>query len=297
MTRNLAASSGPLVNLSGFSEICTQQEKPRTMPGLKFAGVDQIRSDQVRSGQVRSVPRGYRGSTPAAEAIVDAGHDKVGIAVNAVGGKEHAAGCREGRGAVIEEQVVVLNPDRPIRSKAKFETDTNRGTPTGVGVTRRNNCATKEDVIAVVDNRGAALYVEQSVVPSVSYLAGEQAECVHLGPINESGEQEAHIVAAKIGPVTLCFEAEHPTAAGLPAVADLTTDDAATRIVAALRANKYTGYINCVEASALLAPTTVRTDIKAAPVVNRSYHRGWRLGVGTCSQISRRRGSGHAQCY
>src|ERR1700730_15723400 len=54
MTRNLAASSGPLVNLSGFSEICTQQEKPRTMPGLKFAGVDQIRSDQIRSDQIRS---------------------------------------------------------------------------------------------------------------------------------------------------------------------------------------------------------------------------------------------------
>jgi hypothetical protein len=181
----------------------------------------------------RSIPRGYRRSAPAAEAIVDAGHDKVGIAGNAVGGKYQAAGYREVRGAVIEEQVVVLDPDRPIRGKAIFETDANRGTPTGVGVTRRNNRATKEDVIAVVDNRGAALNVEQSVVPGVSYLAGEQAEGVHPGPINESGEQEAHVVAAKIGPVTLCFEAKHPTA-GLPAVADLTTDDAATRFVTAL---------------------------------------------------------------
>src|SRR5439155_5792773 len=122
-------------------------------------------------------------------------------------------------------------------------------------------------------NRSAALNVEQSVVPGVSYLAGEQAEGVHPGPIDESGEQEAHVVAAKIGPVTLCFEAKHPTA-GLPAVADLTTDDATTRIVAALRASKYTGYTNKVEASVLTAPTAVRTDIKAAPVVHRSYHRG-----------------------
>src|SRR5439155_20599365 len=104
----------------------------------------------------RSIPRGYRRSAPAAEAIVDAAHDKLGIAVNPIGGKYQAAGYREVRGAVIEGQVVALDPDRPIRGKAIFETNGNRGTPPGVGVTRRNNRATKEDVIAGIDNRRAA---------------------------------------------------------------------------------------------------------------------------------------------
>src|SRR5450755_1845168 len=94
MTRNLAASSGPLVNLSGFSEICSQQKSPGRCRGLSLLEIRKIRSDQIRS-----VPRGYRGSAPA-EAIVDSGRDKVGIAANAVGGKERAGGCRECRRAV-----------------------------------------------------------------------------------------------------------------------------------------------------------------------------------------------------
>jgi hypothetical protein len=45
----------------------------------------------------RSVPRSFRGFAPAAEAIVDAGHDKVGITVNAVGAKEaHIAAAKIG---------------------------------------------------------------------------------------------------------------------------------------------------------------------------------------------------------
>jgi hypothetical protein len=65
--------------------------------------------------------------------------------------KERAGWCREGRRAIIEEQMVVLNRGRPIRHKAIFETDTNRATPTGVGASRPNDCASEKDVIAVVD--------------------------------------------------------------------------------------------------------------------------------------------------
>jgi hypothetical protein len=107
-------SSGPLVNRSGFSEICSQQKSPGRCRGLGLLEIDQI----------RSILRDHRATAPT-EAIVDSGRDKVGIAANAVGGKERAGRCRECRRAVIEEQMVVLNRGRPIRSKAIFETDTN----------------------------------------------------------------------------------------------------------------------------------------------------------------------------
>src|SRR5258708_40146421 len=96
-------------------------KKPREMRGLKFAG--------DRSDQIKSILRDRRATAPA-EAIVDSGRDKVGIAANAVGGKERAGGCREGRRGGIAGQMGVLNPGRPIWGKTIFETDTNHGTPT-----------------------------------------------------------------------------------------------------------------------------------------------------------------------
>src|SRR5258707_11490530 len=75
----------------------------------------------------RSILRNHLATAPA-EAIVDSGRDKVGIAANAVGGKERAGGGREGRRSGIEEEMVGLNRRRPIRSKALFETRTHPAT-------------------------------------------------------------------------------------------------------------------------------------------------------------------------
>jgi len=72
MTRNLAASSGPIVNLSGLSQICTQQKKPRAMPGLRLAG-DKLLS--VAGCHWRPV---------TAEAVVDAQGDHIYILADPV---------------------------------------------------------------------------------------------------------------------------------------------------------------------------------------------------------------------
>src|SRR4029077_17558174 len=42
-------------------------------------------------------------------------------------------------------------------------------------------------------------------------------------------------------------------------------------------------------------PTTVGTDVEAAPVVDRSHDWGWCLGIRTGGQISSRGGSRHPQ--
>ena len=97
--------------------------------------------------------------------------------------------------------------------------------------TPRTTALTTAAVLVVGDGR-AALHVEQGVVPGVTDLAGEQTEGVDLRTVGQ-GAPKTRLVfdAAQIGPVALRFEAEHP-GAGLPAVADLTTGNAAGRIMA-----------------------------------------------------------------
>ena len=54
-----------------------------------------------------------------------------------------------------------------------------------------------------------------------------------LAVVANAGNHQADIAALEVGPVALGFETEHP-GAGLPAIADLTTDGAAGRVMAAL---------------------------------------------------------------
>ena len=76
MTRNLPASSGPIINLSGLSEECTQQKKPRAMPGLRLGW-------RFR----KSIYRPDRAGAPA-EAVVHAHGDHIHVLADAVGCEE-----------------------------------------------------------------------------------------------------------------------------------------------------------------------------------------------------------------
>src|SRR5207245_6064531 len=136
-----------------------------------------------------------------------------------------AAGRVEGEGAVAQENVVILDADRPVRREAELETGADRATPAGIlGRSERGagtgEAGRDEGVVFVADHGAAALHVEQHVVPGVADLACDQAESVDLGAVALCREENADIVAGEVGPVALAFEAEHP-AGGLPAIADL----------------------------------------------------------------------------
>src|SRR5262249_10819065 len=145
---------------------------PLGHPGSRSRSRSGSGSAQTSAAPTTAAPAATPASGPPVEAIVDAGHDHVDITTKALAAEEHAAGCHEGCVAItiiiIEEYVVVLDADRPTRRETVFETDTNRTTPTGVGVTPCNDCVAKKDVSALVNHRGAALDVEQNVVPGVS---------------------------------------------------------------------------------------------------------------------------------
>src|SRR5262249_32200624 len=76
---------------------------------------------------------------------------------------------------------------------------------------------------------------------------------------------------------------EHP-GAGLPAVADLATDRAAIRIVAAFAARQERR--NRRPAAAAGAPTAVDADVEAPPVIHGGNHRR-SLGVRASREIGR----------
>src|SRR6202034_306795 len=92
--------------------------------GRRDAGLFSI---QMRSLRARkSVFRDNR----AAPAVVDASGDHVGVTMNAVGANNRAGtGRREGGEVVADEQMVVLNSDRPVRDKAEFEAGADRRPP------------------------------------------------------------------------------------------------------------------------------------------------------------------------
>src|SRR5262249_27087177 len=98
----------------------------------------------------------------------------------------------------------------------------------------------EEAGVLVVGDRGAALDVPEHVVPGVADLTGEEADRVDLGLVGEQRAKEgAGVRALEVSPVALRFEAEHhavacpPHVEALPAITDLTTDEAARRVVAA----------------------------------------------------------------
>src|SRR5205823_1893258 len=130
------------------------------------------------------------------------------------------------------EQMIVFEARRPVRCKTKFKTAADRATPAGLIDCRRSEYVTDSgiDVKAIARHRSTALHVEQDIVPGIADLASEQSERVDFRTVSKGRESQADVRSAKIGPVALAFEAEHPIA-GLPAITDLTAGDTAGCIV------------------------------------------------------------------
>src|SRR5579872_1622961 len=125
-------------------------------------------------GRMNSVTRDDR----AAELVVHASREEVDVFLDVVG---EEAGIRDDV-VIAHEQVIVLEAERPARSKGIFEADTDRGTPAGfVGRIDPSADTCRNGGVLVVGYRGAALHVEQCAVPGIANLAGEQAEGIDLG--------------------------------------------------------------------------------------------------------------------
>src|ERR1700738_4856568 len=239
----------------------------------------------------RSVLRDHR-ATPT---VVDADGDEIDVLANTFvredrSGRNGNASVHQSNVPVVHEHVIVFDRGRPVRGEAVFEAAASHATPAGVVVAGCNEVAGRgeERAMAVGSHRGAALYVKQSVVPGVADLAGEQSESVDFGLVREEshGGQEAAVDALEVSPVALRFEADHE-GAGLPAIADLTTGGATGRIMATFSADECAGRGYAVPAIARQPPAAVGADVEAAPVIDRSDHRG-RLGVGAGGKISGR---------
>src|SRR5260370_2653719 len=79
-------------------------------------------------------------------------------------------------------------------------------------------------------------------------------------------------------------------------MAELTTGGPAGRIMATIRKEENAGPRGGVPALAARSPAAIGADVEAAPVINRSDHRGRRRPVRTRGQVGRGCGSSHAQC-
>src|SRR5665647_1352086 len=115
----------------------------------------------------------------------------------------------------------------------------------------------------------AALQIPEHVVPGIADLAGEEADGIDLGLVQERHTAEranrAGVRSLQIGPVALSLHAEHPVGC-LPTIADLTAGQTTRRIVAT-----QAGRNGNAASPALVAGTAaaIKTDIEAAPVVDR----------------------------
>src|SRR3954453_20693265 len=219
----------------------------------------------------------------AAELVVQADEAHVDILTDAIGRRHQ----REGDVLVLQEDVVVPDANRPVRREAVLQAGTDRATPAGL-IGRGQQCAAKgRDFILAADDSRTALGVNEDVVPGVADLTGDQTERIDLGAV-ASGEQCTDVVTREISPVALTFDAEHPLAR-LHAVADLTADRAAGRIVRTLAAT-------ADEIPSRMGGTAaaVHADVEAAPVVDRGDHRR-RLGVRPRSEVSSHRRCGRAE--
>src|SRR4051812_10957436 len=253
---------------------------------------------------VRSVPRDPR----TAPAIVQADEAHVDVLPNPVAAEDPTRGRCEADRAIAKENVVVLKAQRPVRGEAELQTGPDRTTPASLPRrsqqrARAGRTCSSVDVVLVANDGGAALHVEQHVVPGVTDLTGDEAEGVDAGTVaitrHQSGtrEQGAHIVAPEVGPVALAFETEHPIG-GLPAIADLATDGAPRRIVTAFADQNAGRGRDEVPARVARATAAVDADVEAAPIVDRGNRRRGGLGVGTRGHIRRARGSrqAHSHC-
>src|SRR5258707_15813165 len=95
--------------------------------------------------------------------------------------------------------------------------------------------------------------------------------------------------------LTVPYRQEHRGAAP-PAMAELPTGGPAGRIMATIRKEENTGPRGGVPALAARSPAAIGADVEAAPVVNRSDHRGRRCPVRAGGEVGGRGRSPHAQC-
>src|SRR3954468_4747366 len=234
-----------------------------------------------------------------APAIVDADGNEVDVLTDALRAEEvtdrdQGTVADKVVAALAHEEVVVFDRGRPVRREAELETGADGAAPAGVadGVRELNVRSGIEGAETVAGDGTAALHVEQHIAEGIADLAGEEAERADARFDGDVRIEGARVAALEVGPVALSFQPEHP-AAGLPAIADLTTGRAASRIVAAIAAvERATGHI--IPALVARTPATVGADVETAPVVDRRDHRRRCFGVGTSGHISGRCGSG--QC-
>src|SRR3954447_4958532 len=219
----------------------------------------------------------------AAELVVQANEAHVDVLADAIGANQ---AC-ERDVLVLQEDVVVLDANRPVRGETVLEAGTDRATPTGLIVRGQQRPAKGRDFILAAGDSRTALGVKEDVVPGVADLTGDQTERVDLGAVARR-EQRADVVAREVSPVALTFDTEHPLAR-LHAVADLAADRAAGRIVRTLAATA-----DEIPSRMGGTPAAVDADVEAAPVVDRGDHRR-RLGVRPRSEVSSHRRCSRAE--
>ncbi len=112
---------------------------------------------------------------------------------------DEVAGASEIDVTTFEEDVIVLDANRPIRRKAIFEAGADRPAPAGLvarPIEFKAGCNVKGPV-AIADDGGATFDVEQGVVPGVTDLARDQTKGVNFRLIAKAESRDrADIVAA-----------------------------------------------------------------------------------------------------
>src|SRR5260221_14662509 len=116
----------------------------------------------------------------AAPTVVDPRGDEIDVLTDTLVFEQRASRSEEtviGESHVpaLQEQVIVLDANRPIRRETIFKTDADRTTPASLIQTVRSKNVTdrSQHIVAIAGYRCAALHVEQSVVPGISDLAGD----------------------------------------------------------------------------------------------------------------------------
>src|SRR3981189_384501 len=121
---------------------------------------------------------------------------------------------------VTHEKVIVLDPNRPIRCESEFEARSDDTTPACVTrrIEQRASGGHRTSELVVGHGR-AALHIPKDVVPSITDLAGEQAERFDLGIVSPGGNENANIRSLQISLVPLYFHPEGALGA-LPTVSN-----------------------------------------------------------------------------
>src|SRR5258708_9972241 len=183
------------------------------------------------------------------------------------------------------EEVVIFNGNGPVRREAKFKACSYGTAPASFGglvphdtgrqsLSRRSGG--EDGAVFVVGDRTAALHVPEDVVPGIADLAGEEADGVDFGLVDGAvgnTRRQARIRPFQVSPIPLGFDAEHPVG-GLPAIAKLTANQAAPRVVPTFRCRDNCPACLVGDGQAVVArrAATISPHIKTPPPVNPRAH-------------------------